>query len=72
MAALITTGGIALLLVGPFVVMGFSVADDARALGTATRQWIAKGPPPAPAWLGKLPMVGGKATTYWNDLALDF
>lgn len=71
LAALITTSGIALLLVGPFVVMGFSVADDARALGTATRQWIAKGPPPAPVWLGKLPMVGGKATTYWNDLALD-
>lgn len=71
LAALLTTCGIALLLVGPFVIMGFSLADDAQALGSATRKWIAAGPAPAPAWLGKLPLVGSKATTYWNDLAAD-
>jgi predicted PurR-regulated permease PerM len=70
-AALITTFAIALLLIGPFVLMGFSVADDARDLGSATRKWIAAGPPHAPPWLGKLPLVGGKATTYWNELAVD-
>jgi len=70
-AALITTCAIALLLIGPFVLMGFSVADDARDLGSATRKWIAAGPPHAPAWIGKLPVVGGKATAYWNDLAQD-
>lgn len=71
LAALVMTAGIALLLVGPFVLMGFSLADDARSLGSATRKWIADGPPAAPAWLGKLPVVGGKAANYWNELALD-
>jgi len=59
------------LLIGPFVFMGFSVADDARALGTATKKWIDAGPPHAPAWLGKLPVVGQKATNYWEEIARD-
>jgi len=71
LAALITTLAIAFLLVGPFVLMGFSVADDARALGTATRKWLDAGPPNAPKWVGKLPVVGSKAATYWNELAVD-
>jgi predicted PurR-regulated permease PerM len=71
LAALITTGAIAAVLIGPFVLMGFSVADDARAIGTATRKWIDAGPPQAPAWFSKIPAVGTKAAEYWNDLADD-
>lgn len=71
LAALITTGAIAILLIGPFVLMGFSVADDARALGTAARKWMAAGPPHAPVWVTKLPVVGGKAAGYWNEIAED-
>jgi len=70
-AALITTFAIAMLLIGPFVLMGFSVADDARALSAATRKWIDAGPPHAPIWLGKLPVVGKKAADYWEELAQD-
>ncbi len=71
LAALLTTSGIALLLVGPFVIMCVSVADDARALAGATRKWVAAAPPAAPAWVGKLPVVGSKAETYWNELAAE-
>jgi len=71
LAAAITTAGVALLVVVPFLIMGFSLADDARDLGSATRKWIAAGPPAAPAWLGKLPAVGARATDYWNELAAD-
>jgi predicted PurR-regulated permease PerM len=71
LAAVITTSFIAMLLIGPFVLMGFSVADDARALGTATRKWVSAGPPYAPQWVGKLPVVGEKAKGYWNELATD-
>jgi predicted PurR-regulated permease PerM len=71
LAALVTTCAIAMLLIGPFVLMGFSVADDAKALGSATRTWVEQGPPAAPAWLGKVPVVGGKATEYWNEMAAE-
>jgi len=71
LAALVTTCAIATLLIGPFVLMGFSVADDAKALGSATRTWVEQGPPAAPAWLGKVPVVGGKATEYWNEMAAE-
>ena len=71
LAALITTASISLVLVVPFVVLGVSLADDARALGSATRRWLEAGPPGPPTWLEKIPMVGGPAKTYWKEFAAD-
>lgn len=70
-AALVTTLGVALLLVFPFVIIGVSLRDDVRALGTATRKLVDTGPPSAPAWVEKVPVVGRQAKAQWNELAED-
>ena len=69
LAALITTLTVTLILVAPFVVIGFSIADDARTLAQATQKWIEDGPPAPPKWLNRIPIVGGRATVYWEEFA---
>lgn len=75
LAALITTLVVTLLLVAPFVIIGFSIADDARTLAESTQKWIQSGPPQPPKWLNRIPIVGGRAKTYWQEFmneAFDF
>ncbi|MBM3881397.1 MAG: AI-2E family transporter [Verrucomicrobia bacterium] len=69
LAAALTTFTITVVLLIPFVVIGFSLADNARALGVATRKWIEAGPPAAPGWLHKVPIVGEEARSYWIEFA---
>ncbi|MCF7764993.1 MAG: AI-2E family transporter [Verrucomicrobia bacterium] len=69
LAALLSTLTITLVLVVPLVVIGFSLADDVRALGTATGRWLATGPPAAPTWLTKIPLVGDSAKAIWKEFA---
>jgi len=71
LAALITTITVTLVLVAPFVVMGFSVADDARTLAQGAQKWIEAGPPPPPKWLERIPIVGGRAKVYWQEFATE-
>ena len=71
LAALITTLTIALLLLVPFVILGFNLAADVRAVSTAVTNWSAKGPPQTPAWLEKIPLVGQQAKKYWDEAALE-
>src|SRR5512140_774820 len=71
LAAAITTLAITLVLLVPFAVIGLSLADDARALGVATRKWLEAGPPAPPAWLNKVPVVGREAKRYWAGLAAE-
>ena len=71
LAALLTTLSIALVLVVPVVVIGVGIADDARALASATRKWMEAGPPKPPAWLEKIPLVGLQAKDYWTEFADD-
>ena len=71
LAALVTTLSIALVLVVPVAVIGVGIADDARALATATRKWMEAGPPKPPAWLEKIPVVGHQAKAYWIEFAED-
>jgi predicted PurR-regulated permease PerM len=71
LAASLTTLSIALVLVVPFVVLGLSVADDARALAAATRKWSEGGLPAPPAWIEQIPVVGGQAKAYWQEIDED-
>ena len=71
LAALLTTLSIALVLVVPVVVIGAGVADDARALATATRKWMEAGPPQPPVWLEKIPVLGRQAKEYWIEFGED-
>jgi predicted PurR-regulated permease PerM len=55
----------------PFVVLGLSVADDARALAAATRKWSEGGLPAPPVWLDRIPVIGGQAKDYWEEIDED-
>jgi len=70
-AALLMTLGIMLIFLIPFLIVGLTLADNVTALTTATRKWIEAGPPAPPDWLAKVPLVGGKAANYWQNLASD-
>jgi predicted PurR-regulated permease PerM len=71
LAALLMTLAMILVVLLPFAVMGAAVSDDVRDLTAAVQRWIETGPPAPPAWLGKLPLVGSRATEYWQSLATD-
>lgn len=70
-AAILVTLTMTLVSVGPFVLIGISIADDARALGTATRKWFESVPDEPPAWVVKTPLVGEELSAYWKDFATD-
>jgi len=60
-----------LIVLLPFVVVGSSLGDSIQNVTTAVQRWTASGPPPPPAWLGKVPLIGSKATERWQTLAND-
>jgi predicted PurR-regulated permease PerM len=62
---------ITLLLLAPLAIVGLSLADNAATLTELLRQRIEAGTPAAPDWLGQLPLIGERATAYWNDLTHD-
>ena len=70
-ASLLMTFGIAAVLLGPFVVVGLSLADNAQELLEASRRVIADGPPDPPEWVGRLPLIGPRAEAYWSGFAHD-
>lgn len=71
LAAVVVTLVLSLVLVGPFLLIGISVADDARDLGLATKRWIESVPDDPPPWLARAPIVGDEAAAYWKEFADD-
>ncbi len=70
-ASLLMTLGIAAVVIGPFVVVGFSLAGDAAQLLELGKRFFAEGPPQAPAWITNLPVIGPRTAAYWNDTLSD-
>jgi predicted PurR-regulated permease PerM len=70
-AAALMTLWVASVLLLPIVVVGFSVADSAQDLASASRRWLEMGPPRPPTWLESLPMVGPYVVERWIALAGD-
>jgi predicted PurR-regulated permease PerM len=71
LAASILALGMILVVFLPFVIVGATLADNVTELKTATRRWLDAGPPAAPAWLGKVPVIGQAAIERWQSLAAD-
>jgi predicted PurR-regulated permease PerM len=55
----------------PLGIVGFTLGDNVAQLKTATRNLLDAGLPPAPAWVAKIPVIGGTAASSWNSLAGD-
>lgn len=71
LAACLVTLTITVVLAGPIVLIGFSVAQDAKDLTKATRKWFMAAPEVAPEWIRQLPLVGDDVETYWSNFAED-
>jgi predicted PurR-regulated permease PerM len=70
-AATMMTLLILTVVVAPFVIVGSTLAENADRLGEFARGVIARGPPEPPAWIGKIPLIGERASAYWSTLAHD-
>src|SRR5687768_18134830 len=66
LAAALMTLGLMLVILLPFGIVGFTLADQVKELTAAGRKWVDAGPPAPPQWLNKLPVVGKRATEKWK------
>lgn len=71
LAACFVTLTLTVLLAGPIVLIGFSLAQDGKDLASATRKWFMAAPQQAPAWVGRVPMVGEELQGYWATFSED-
>jgi predicted PurR-regulated permease PerM len=71
LAAFLMTLGMILILLLPFAIVGTTLADNVKDLTAATQRFIQQGPPAPPEWLARVPVVGQRATDYWENLAAD-
>src|SRR5262249_30343331 len=71
LAAALVCLTVMLVVVLPFGIVTFRLADNVDELKTATQRWLDAGPPAPPAWLAKVPLVGRSATERWQTLAAD-
>lgn len=71
LAACFVTLTVTILLAGPIVLVGVSIAQDGKDLAAATRDWFMKVPDQPPTWVGQVPMVGDELETYWSGFAED-
>lgn len=60
-----------LVILMPFLVMGFTVSDDVRQLTGAAKAWVEVGPSDPPDWLARLPLVGEPLAHQWRAAAFD-
>lgn len=70
LSAIVVAIMVALLLVGPMVLLGFGIADDASLLGKATKKWVESASEEPPAWTNKVPLIGDEVATTWTQIML--
>jgi len=71
LAALAMVTLISVTLLAPFVIVGFTIAENAERVGDAIRTAIDNGPPASPDWLAGLPIVGESAAATWSSFTHD-
>lgn len=68
LAAVVMILGVACVLVTPIAVLTWSMTDEVVRLSGIVRRWFESGLPPLPAWVGDIPLLGGKVIQKWHDL----
>ncbi|MEO5714268.1 MAG: AI-2E family transporter [Luteolibacter sp.] len=71
LAACFVTLTLTVVLAGPIVLIGFSLAQDGKDLAVATRKWFMAAPEQAPSWVGRVPLVGQELNGYWTGFVED-
>ena len=70
-AAGLMTIAVSLVMLAPFVIVVFGLADNAAELIDALRRIFENGLPDAPRWVRNLPLVGERVEAYWRALVHD-
>ena len=70
LAAIVVAITVSLLLVGPIILLGIGLADDASELGRTTKKWVESASDKPPEWTTKIPIVGDEVDGYWSDFAI--
>ena len=70
-AATIMTLLAIVLVIVPFAWLVDNAIDRVPGWIAAVQAWFAAGPPSPPAWLQRMPFVGGWLDAYWRELAAD-
>lgn len=71
LAATLMTLAMVVAMLVPVLIVGSTVAQNVRDVGAAAQRWLEEGPPAAPEWLSKVPIVGRRAAERWQTLAQD-
>jgi predicted PurR-regulated permease PerM len=66
-AGLLTFSWMVLVAV-PLVWLGFNIADQIREANALLHDLQVEGLPPAPSWLGELPLIGDALVNFWNTV----
>ncbi len=67
LAACLVTLTLTVTLAGPIVLIGFSLAEDGKALADASRKWFLAAPEQPPEWMENTPLVGDELAGYWTS-----
>lgn len=70
-AAALMTLAVSVVMLAPFVIVVFGLADNAAELVDALRHMFDDGLPDTPPWIRDLPIVGERLDAYWRALVHD-
>ncbi|HTY65152.1 MAG TPA: AI-2E family transporter [Alphaproteobacteria bacterium] len=65
LSALVMTGGVALVLLVPMLVLGFHLTEAAGEAAGLVREVLAEGIPPLPGWVSNIPIAGPRLQDFW-------
>lgn len=68
LAASIATLVLASIVVTPVAILVTSLSRNITEVMVASQRLIHEGPPPLPAWVANLPMVGNRLSAYWTEV----
>jgi predicted PurR-regulated permease PerM len=68
LAVLVMTGAMLLVFVVPFMLAIGTLIENADRISGWITTLLTATPPPAPAWLAKVPLAGPRLATLWNEV----
>jgi predicted PurR-regulated permease PerM len=71
LAACLVTLTLTVVVAGPIALIAFSIAQDGKDLGEATRRWFLDAPEVAPPWIADTPLIGTQLAETWSDISED-
>jgi len=71
LAACLVTLTVTIVIAGPVVLIGVSIAQDGKDLAVATRNWFMAVSDEPPVWVTQVPVVGDELAVYWTGFAED-